>query len=260
LFLDDLTRNLSECLSEEKKKTSLASFKDRRLYGVQPRGFLRALRTAPSRRIIAELKKSSPSRGTIRREFDPESLARCYEENGATAISVLTEERFFGGKVSDLETVHDATRLPLLRKDFLVDSFQIHQARGFGADAVLLIVAILDDALLQELYLESQALGMDVLVEVHSEAELERALVVKPDVLGINNRDLGDLRVDLSTTERLLPMIPRGVFVVAESGFRQGRELADFEAKGVHAFLIGEWLMEGPDPGERLRELLQWSK
>jgi indole-3-glycerol phosphate synthase len=258
VFLDDLAHLLREEVSQKKRKWSLSSLTDRPLFQVKRRGFLRALQGEGGRKIIAELKQSSPSRGMIRGEFDLEAIARVCESHGAAALSVLTQQRFFGGELRHLEVVYGATRLPLLMKDFLIDPFQIHEARSHGADAVLVIVAMVENGLLEELYLTGRELGLDVLVEVHSEEDLERALKLEPGLIGINNRDLRDLSVDLSTTERILPQIPAGVWIVSESGLRNREDLLRLEEKGVHAFLIGEWLMEGPDPGERLAGLLQW--
>jgi indole-3-glycerol phosphate synthase len=258
VFLNDLAHVLRQEVSERKRKVQLSALQERPHYQNSRRGFLRALREKKGRRIVAELKRSSPSRGLIRKEFDPETIAVSYESHGAVALSVVTQQRFFGGEPGHLERVRERTHLPLLMKDFLLDAFQLHEARSHGADAVLLIVAMLEDGELQDLRGTARELGLDTLIEVHSESELERALKLHPDLVGVNNRDLKDLSVDLGTTERLLPCIPDGVFVVSESGFRSGRDLIRLEQRGVHAFLIGEWLMEGSDPGARLEELLQW--
>lgn len=260
MFLNDLRDLLQEEVSERKKRTPLSALWQQPLYRDTRRGFLRTVREKAGRRIVAELKRSSPSRGLICKEFDPEAIAVSYESHGAAALSVVTQQKYFGGEAAYLERVRERTRLPLLMKDFLFDPFQLHEARSHGADAVLLIIAMLEEGELQELYGTARELGLDILVEVHSESELETALKLRPDLVGINNRDLADLSVDLRTTERLLPFIPSGVCVISESGFRNGEDLVRLEEKGIHAFLIGEWLMEGSDPGTRLEELLRWSR
>jgi len=258
VFLDDLARHLREEVSEKKRRSSLSYLEGRPLFQVGRRGFLRALKEKRGRRIVAEVKQSSPSRGMIREVFEPQGIAKDYESHGAVAISVLTQQRFFGGDLEHLDMVHRVTGLPLLMKDFVIDPFQIYEARSHGSDAVLLIVAMVEDRVLHELFFTARELGLDVLVEVHSEEDLSRALKLEPDVVGINNRDLRDLRVDLSTTERILPHVPSEVLVISESGFQNREDLLRLEEKGVHAFLIGEWLMAGENPGERLSGLLSW--
>lgn len=220
-----------------------------------PRGFRRAL-LGPGRRVIAELKRRSPSKGEIRPDFDPVAIARAYEAGGAAALSVLTDERFFGGSLAVLEAVRRATSLPLLRKDFVIDAYQIDEARAAGADAVLLIVAALAPAALERLRAHALGLGLDVLVEVHDEAELDVAKGVGADLIGINNRDLKSFVTDLGVTERLARRVPQGAVVVAESGISGPADLARLERAGASAFLVGESLMREPDPGRALRRLL----
>lgn len=205
--------------------------------------------------IIAEVKKASPSRGLIRPDFEPAQIARIYAAHGACAVSVLTDAPFFQGSLEHLVAVRAAVDLPLLRKDFVVDEYQVYEARAAGADAVLLIAAALSDALLAELFGLVHELKMDALVEVHNAAELERALRLKPRILGINNRDLSTFRTDLNTTLRLLPMV-RGPLVVSESGLEHPADLERLRRAGVSAFLIGEALMRAPDIGAKLRELV----
>ncbi len=223
-----------------------------------PRGFLRALRArveAGMPAVIAEVKKASPSKGLLRADFHPDEIARSYEAGGATCVSVLTDRDFFQGHDMHLQQARDACALPVLRKDFMIDAHQIWESRLIGADCVLLIVAALSDDHLAELDGLARDLGMDVLLEVHSEPELERALALEPDLLGINNRDLHTFETDIDTTLRLLPRIPEATFVVTESGFATREEIERMREAGVHSFLIGESFMRAEEPGEKLREL-----
>jgi indole-3-glycerol phosphate synthase len=221
------------------------------------RGFRRALLAGgPGPRVIAELKRRSPSRGELRPDFDPVAIAKAYEAGGAAALSVLTDERFFGGSLAILESVRGATRLPLLRKDFVVDAYQIDEARVAGADAVLLIVAALAPAELAKLREHAVGLGLDVLVEVHDEAELDVAKGAGADLIGINNRDLKTFHTDLAVTERLAKRVPEGALVVTESGIFGREDVARLQRAGAAAFLVGESLMREPDPGLALRRLL----
>jgi indole-3-glycerol phosphate synthase len=223
-----------------------------------PRGFRQALatksRTGPA--IIAELKKASPSRGLIRTNFEPASLARELEAAGAAAMSVLTDEEFFQGSLDNLQRASASSKLPCLQKDFIVDEFQLLQARASCADAVLLIVAVLSQAELIALSKKSRALGLDVLCEAHNEEELHRALDAGSDVIGVNNRDLRTFKVDVNTALRLAAMIPRDVISVAESGIDKGADIARLRAAGYQAFLIGESLMKAESPGQALKSLI----
>jgi indole-3-glycerol phosphate synthase len=223
-----------------------------------PRGFRRALesksRTGPG--IIAELKKASPSRGLIRATFEVEGLARELEASGAAALSVLTDEEFFQGSLHNLRRASACTTLPCLQKDFIVDEFQLLQARAHGADAILLIVAVLPHAELVALAKKSRALGLDVLCETHCEEELRGAVDAGSDLIGVNNRDLRTFKVDVNTALRLAELIPNEVVSVAESGIDKGADIARLRAAGYQAFLIGESLMKAESPGEALRLLL----
>ena len=223
-----------------------------------PRGFRRALeiksRTGPA--IIAELKKASPSRGLIRADFDPEGLAGKLEAAGAAALSVLTDEEFFQGSLENLRRASSTTKLPCLQKDFIVDEFQLLQARASSADAILLIVAVLSDTELIALAAKSRALGLDVLCEAHNEEELRRAIGAGCNLIGVNNRDLKTFKVDVNTSLRLAEIIPKDVISVAESGIDSGAGIARLRSAGYHAFLIGESLMKSESPGEALRTLL----
>jgi indole-3-glycerol phosphate synthase len=223
-----------------------------------PRGFRRALESVSRTgiAIIAELKKASPSRGVIRSDFDPATLARELEQAGAAALSVLTDEEFFQGSLKNLQEASAATRLPCLRKDFIVDEFQLLEARANCADAVLLIVAALEDSELKALAAKAAGYKLDVLCEVHDDAELRRALEAGCGIIGVNNRDLKTFKVDLATTLRLAEKIPSDSFAVAESGIESGADIVRLRAAGFGAFLIGETLMKAVRPGEALRGLM----
>jgi indole-3-glycerol phosphate synthase len=219
------------------------------------RGFRRVLAEGSRPRVIAEIKRRSPSKGEIRSDFDPVGCAKSYAEAGAAAISVLTDERYFGGRLEFLDAVRSAVEVPLLRKDFVLDSYQIDEARVSGADAILLIVAALSGEELERLRQHAVSLGLDVLVEVHDEDELEAALAAGADLVGINNRDLRSFETDLAVTERLAPRIPGNALIVAESGIFRHQEIRRLEGVGVHAFLVGESLMRETDVGLALRRL-----
>lgn len=231
---------------------------ERRAQQHVPRGFRRALETASSQcpAIIAELKKASPSRGVIRPDFDPGLLARELEAAGSTALSVLTDEEFFQGSLTNLSQASIATNLPCLRKDFIIDEFQLLEARANRADAVLLIVAALSQAELVGLTIQSRNYGLDVLCEAHNEDELRRALDAGCNLIGVNNRDLATFKVDLETAFRLARLIPKNVVSVAESGIQTGADIARLRGAGYQGFLVGESLMKAASPGEALRALL----
>jgi len=221
------------------------------------RDFRAALAAGPGEiRIIAELKKASPSRGVIRADFDPVALAEGYARNGAAALSVLTDEKYFQGSLDYLEAIRARVDLPLLRKDFIVDPYQVRESRARGADAILLIVAALGGAELADLHALAREAGLHCLVEVHSGDELDAAAAVGAEIIGINNRDLRTFEVSLDTTRRLAPKLPREAIGVCESGIRSRADMLDLARLGVRCFLIGEQLMAAPDPGGRLAELL----
>lgn len=221
-----------------------------------PRGFMRALTGAGTIAIIAEAKKASPSKGLICPDFDPVRIAESYRAAGAHAMSVLTDEQFFQGSLAYLVRVRAAVELPVLRKDFMIDPLQISEARAHGADAILLIAAILETAQMEDFRLQAEELGMDALVEVHDEAELERALDAGSRLIGINNRNLRDFSVDLGTTFRLRALIPEPIPVVSESGIRSPDDMRRLREAGVTAALIGESLMRAGDREEILQQFL----
>ena len=221
-----------------------------------PRGFLQALIEAPSVAIIAEAKKASPSKGVIQPDFDPVRIARNYRDGGAHCLSVLTDVDFFQGSLSYIPLVREAVALPVLRKDFIIDPLQINEAGAVGADAILLIAAILDVDQLRDFRLQAESLGMDVLVEVHDERELDDALQAESRLIGINNRNLNDFSVSLETTFRLLPRIPQGIPVVSESGIASAADMHRLREAGVKAALIGESLMRAGRQDQLLREFL----
>lgn len=224
----------------------------------QPRGFREGLRRAAESAIavIAELKKASPSKGLIRANFPVAELARELADAGAAALSVLTNDRFFQGSLENLEIASQATRVPCLRKDFIIDEFQLLEARAHRADAVLLIVAALTQTELADLHRRAGELQLDVLCEVHDGAELQRALDAGCETIGVNNRDLHTFRVDLNTSLQLAGFMPPGVIKVAESGIETGEDVARLREAGFDGFLIGESLMRAPRPGDALRQLL----
>ncbi|WP_309089788.1 indole-3-glycerol phosphate synthase TrpC [Phenylobacterium sp.] len=224
-----------------------------------PRGFRRALEQAhePGRlALIAEIKKASPSKGLIRADFDPPTLARAYADGGAACLSVLTDGPSFQGHDSYLAAARDAVRLPCIRKDFLVDPWQVAESRGLGADAILVILAMVDDALAADLMAEARRFGMDALVEVHDEAEMERAGHLGADLVGVNNRDLRTFTVDLAATERLAAQAPREALLVTESGIFTPADAARLERCGAKAMLVGESLMRQDDVTAATRALL----
>lgn len=243
-------------VERRRREAPLAALRDRPLFNQPTRGFAKKL-AGIERRIIAEVKKASPSKGLIRADFDPVTIARDYAAHGASAISVLTEERFFQGSLRYLEEIRAAVEVPLLRKDFTLDPYQIVEAKSCGADAVLLIAAMLDGRLMANLRAQANELKLDTLIEVHTEKELDAAVEAGAQMIGVNNRDLKTFQVSLATTERLAPLIPPGTPAVCESGIDSLEQIRRVEQWGIHVFLIGESLMRAPEPGKKLAELLK---
>lgn len=217
-----------------------------------PRNFAAAL-WRETVALIAEVKQASPSKGVLIEDFDPITIGRTYAENGAAAISVLTDERFFQGSLRDMRDVRGAVSVPVLRKDFIIDSYQVYEGRASGADAMLLIAAALEDKHMADLYAQITGLGMTALVEVHTEDEMERALKIGAKVVGINNRDLKTFEVDLNTTERLARLVPNDVILVAESGIMNPDDVRRMGDLGAHAVLVGESLMKSSDMAAAVR-------
>jgi indole-3-glycerol phosphate synthase len=255
-ILATIAEHVRGVVERRRREMPLEALRDRPLFAASTRGFARNLRGL-ERRIIAEVKKASPSKGLIRADFDPVAIARDYAAGGAGAISVLTEERFFQGSLLYLEQIRNAVAIPLLRKDFMLDPYQIEEAKAYGADAVLFIAAMLDTALMRDLHDRATELSLDTLIEVHTEQELEAAVAVGAQLIGINNRDLRTFDVSLSTTERLAPLLPAHVPAVCESGIESVDQMRRVERLGIHVFLIGESLMRAPKPGKKLSELLR---
>ena len=252
-------RKLEE-IQERKTTRSVEALKDEALAQSAPRGFIDSLRmrvSAGEPAVIAEVKKASPSKGVIREHFDPAELAKSYESGGATCLSVLTDIDFFQGADEYLLAARAACQLPAIRKDFTLDSYQIWESRALGADAILLIVACLDDAQLADLYAEAREAHLDVLVEVHHRVELERALTLDLDLVGINNRDLHTFDTSLQTTLDLLSEVPAGVTVVTESGLHTAADMKLMLNQGVSTFLIGESFMRQPSPGDALSNMMR---
>lgn len=220
------------------------------------RAFAENLQRPDSINIIAEIKQRSPSKGIIRADFDPLQIAQSYMKAGAAAMSVLCEEDYFGGSLDHLRKIGRACGTPLLRKDFLFDEYQLYEARAAGADAVLLIVAILDDELLSRLLAKAAALNLEALVEVHTADEMRRAANARATIIGVNNRDLKTFNVDLQTSLKLAPLAPAGAILVSESGIATGENLRRLRDAGYNAFLIGETFMRADNPGNALRQLI----
>jgi indole-3-glycerol phosphate synthase len=252
-----LARKVEE-IDERNRRVGLRELEAQVPEAPSPRGFtdsLKAKLNAGQAAVIAEIKKASPSRGVLRADFDPGQIAASYERGGAACLSVLTDVDFFKGADAYLQQARAACSLPVLRKDFIIDPYQVYEARVLGADCILLIVAALADAMLRELQQLAVHLGMDVLIEVHDAEELERALLLPVPLLGINNRNLRTFETSLDVTLGLLERIPDDRIVVTESGIHTPTDVGLMRSHGVHTFLVGEAFMKAEEPGEKLREL-----
>jgi len=252
--LEQLIETTRERVERQKRAVPLPELERAAEARGEPRPFAEGL-SRPGTSVVAEYKRRSPSAGPIREGASVTELVRAYERGGAAALSILTEEAHFGGSLDDLREAHDASDLPILRKDFTIDPYQVYEARASGADALLLVVGALESHELGALHGLARALELDVLVEVHDEEELEAALAIDAGVIGINNRNLADFSVDLSRTFELLTDVPAGKTVVSESGITTRQQVEELEQVGVDAVLVGESLMRAPDPEAAVREL-----
>ncbi len=255
-MLEKIVADKKEELKQRKKAVSASEMEARIAWSAGTLDFASALK-GDGVRLIAEVKKASPSRGILCPEFDPVALARTYANNGAAAISVLTEEKYFGGHLNHLSEIRNKVEIPLLRKDFIFDPYQVYESRACGADALLLIAAILEPEPLAELLSLSRELGLSCLVEVHNENELEMALHSGAQIIGINNRDLKTFSVDIGTTQRLRPLVPKDKTVVSESGISRRQDMEYLKELGVDAALVGEALLTAGDIAAKMRELLK---
>jgi indole-3-glycerol phosphate synthase len=254
--LDGIISGVREDLARRRAVTPIADLEATAAHVARALDPMPPLRTAPGVAVIAEVKRSSPSKGVLADIPEPGRLARAYAAGGASAVSVLTEQRRFGGSLADLDAVRAAVDIPVLRKDFMVDAYQVTEARAHGADLILLIVAALDDALMRDLHDQARDLGMTALIEVHDAAELHRALALDPVLVGINARNLKTLEVDPSTVTDLLPRVPDGVVAVAESGVTGPGDVVDYVRAGAGAVLVGEALVTGGAPTETVRSFI----
>jgi indole-3-glycerol phosphate synthase len=254
MVLEEILKNKREELEVRKEKLSLRKLKNSLSDQLETRSFYKAI-AAPGLSIIAEVKKASPTAGTINKACSAEELAQLYERGGAAAISVLTDEKFFAGSLEDLRAVKNKVSLPVLRKDFIIDEYQVYESKLYGADAILLIASILSFAKLNTFFQIAEELGLDVLVEVHSYEDIARAVEIGAKLIGINNRNLTDMTVDIKTTLKLLPLIPFDKVVISESGINTLTQIRILLTEGVDGVLIGEMLARSQNPDFLLRRL-----
>jgi len=256
-ILQDIIQRKSEEVAEGKALTPMAELLSRATDCPAPRGFEQGLRQAQVKgpAVIAEIKKASPSAGIIREDFQPDLIARSYETGGAACLSVLTDRDFFQGDSQYLQQARNACTLPVLRKDFMIDPWQILESRVMGADCILLIVAALEQSKLQELLGLAIETGMDALIEVHDEAEMEQALALDHQLIGVNNRNLNTFETSLATSERLKTMLPGDQLLVSESGIRDADDVARMQSSGINTFLVGEAFMREENPGLALQRM-----
>lgn len=257
-ILKKILQRKHEEIAERSKKLNIEQLKQKAQAALPVRGFIQSLAakiTQGKPGIIAEIKKASPSKGVMRENFDPVEIAISYERHGAACLSILTDRDFFQGHEDYLQQARAATKLPVIRKDFIIDPYQVYEARAINADCILLIVAALDDARLNELLALAQQLGMDVLMEVHDGEEMQRAIRSGAKLIGINNRNLRTFELSLATTLEMLDMVPSDRVLVTESGILSPQDVQLMRDHNVHAFLVGEAFMRAADPGERMAEL-----
>lgn len=256
--LDVIIESTKETVKKSISFRSIASLEED-FEKYNKRGFEDAIMSRVSEKetaIIAEIKKASPSKGLIREDFEPKKIAKEYEEGGATCLSILTDEPFFQGKLEYLDSVRSSCELPILRKDFMIDLYQIYETKAYGGDCILLIVAALDIVQLKDFSQLARELNLDILIEVHSEDELNEALSINSKLIGINNRDLTTFEVDKNLAIKLARQIPKDVIVVSESGISSREDILSSKEQGIHSFLIGESFMRKPNPGNALKDIL----
>jgi len=257
LILDEIVNNKLREVAKRKKKLPLAVLKSKLAASTPTRNFRKAISSPTKINIIAEIKRASPSAGVIIKNFSLEELARIYEKNGASALSILTDQKFFRGELKDLEKARKVSSLPILAKEFIVDEYQIYEARIGGADAILLVARILNREKLKEYIDLASQLDLDCLVEIHTEEEWQKIKDLPVDIVGINNRNLENLKVDLEMSFNLINKLPSDKIVVSESGINNKKDICRLREAGVDAFLIGEALLKSKNVGQKLRELLK---
>jgi len=259
MILDEIIENKISEVKASKNTLPLEQILEQFEDALPSRDFFDAINPNGALKIISEVKHASPSKGIFREDFDPVEIAKSYSAGGASAISVLTDQKYFKGNLNYLKNIRQNVDTPLLRKDFIVDPYQVYEARLYGADAILLIVAALDQPVLSDLLELTHSLQMNAIVEVHDEQELDRALEADARIIGINNRDLRTFDVDLNVSIKLSKKVPEDKIVIAESGISSIDDIDNLRAEGVHVFLIGETFMKAPDPGQKLNELIKSS-
>ena len=261
-YLDRILQDTKESVLSKKKKYSFKDFLPKIQDSKEVRGFISKIKEREKKglvSVIAESKKASPSQGLIRNNYNPSQIAKSYSQNNATCLSILTNEEHFMGSLEHLKEVHSKFDIPLLRKDFIIDEYQIYESRASGADCILLIVAALSNTQLREFYSLGVELGMDVLVEVHDEEETKKAIDLNPEIIGINNRNLKTFKVNLETTRRLSSFIPEDIICVSESGIKTENDVNTILSFGVKSFLVGESFMRAKNPGLELKNLFSLS-
>jgi indole-3-glycerol phosphate synthase len=256
-LLEKIVEHKFDEIATRKREIGVSSLHDAELFQRETISIIQALNRRPFFSIIAEIKRSSPSAGEMNMTIQPEQLARQYARHGASAISVLTDQRFFNGTLNDLKAVRQAVSVPLLRKEFIIDEYQIAEAKAFGADAILLIAGILETSQLDEYFEAARSYGLESLIEIYEEKELEKIDFDKMNLIGVNNRDLRTLEIDVNRTIRIAKHIPAGSTLVSESGIKSSADLKRLKDSGIHAALVGELFMISHDPGGVLSRMLQ---